>query len=83
MEQGLTDRQEIADKLGLTKEQVNNAIENLVSHGEIVAVKHEFRGYRKGRGPSIYKLAGTYLETGNAWSGISFVFWGKGSSQQG
>lgn len=84
IEDGYTDRAEIADQLGLTKSQVTNAIENLRADGLIEPIQHRFCGIGKGRLDSIYKVAGQYIEQPSPFAHISFVFWfGKDSTARG
>jgi biotin operon repressor len=80
MEMGYINRETIAEELKLTERQVQHAIWNLQTAGLIEPHRHEFRGYMKGRGPTVYKIAGAFTEEKSVFAGCCsiFNFGGKG-----
>ena len=83
IEAGIHDRSEMSQILGITRDQVYNAIENLKACGLIEVHKHNIPNPGRGRLPTIYKAVGKYVSD-NCMSGVSFIFWAcKGSQHQG
>lgn len=72
--QGVTDRNQIAEILQISRRQVRNAIWNLQRAGLIEPAKHDFRGYGKGRGETVYQIAIERQEPPSCFANVSFIF---------
>jgi len=54
--QGITEREEMATKAGITGEQVRRALERLVNAGRIESYRKRMAGRWKGRKQSLYRI---------------------------
>lgn len=76
VEQGMTDRNDMAELLEIDRKQVDHALVNLCHAGLIEPYQYVSRGFRKGRDYTIYRSKGTITkEKGNTFGGVSFIFW--------
>lgn len=76
----VTDRGEMARRLGVTRAQVTSALRNLQFRGLVQPYQHGSGGYRKGRGETIYKpvdadWSPAPRRSSNPLIGTPFVFW--------
>lgn len=76
VEQGMVDRDSMAEMLKISRNQVDNALLNLLRAGIIEVHTYTSKGGRRGRDFTIYRAKGC-IGTGATviYQGISFVFW--------
>ena len=78
LEQGAYERTAIARLTGLTAQQVDSAIFNLLTRKLIRAERHRSNGSRGGRLPTLHVPVGApppaQPDAGHAWSGAVSVF---------
>ena len=74
LEAGYINRETIAEELKLTHRQVQHAIWNLQTAGLIEPHRHDYKGYKKGRGPTVYKVAGEFVEEKSVFAGCCSIF---------
>ena len=84
IEQGYTDRGEMAKLLNLTRGQVTNAVENLKSDGLLEVHQHRYIKPGHGRLDTIYRVRGFYMtdEERRPMAGVSFIFWACGKESK-
>ena len=71
VEQGMTDRDDMAEILGIRKRQVVSALHNLCFTGQIKLCEHS---YVRGNGHVYVSKDYKPVDT-KTYSGISFIFW--------
>lgn len=72
VEQGMTDREDMAEILQIRRRQVDSALHNLCFMGQIEVCNHS---YRKGNGYTVYVAKGCRPVDTKVFSGVSFIFW--------